>query len=130
MNSTCYQANKGFNFNIYIPTCNEAFELLSGNLRNLAWYQKNGYLSRIRLFQNSPYPLIQEILKQHSFDELSRISHSMLKQKYIERFDQEIYRPTQKTYQHFKEKIQSILPTVQNVYPRIQALNKSWGFKI
>ncbi len=40
MNSTCYQANKGFNFNIYTPTCDEAFKLLSNNLRQLSWYQK------------------------------------------------------------------------------------------
>ena len=130
MNSICYQANKGFNFNIYTPTCDEAFKLLSNHLRGLSWYQKNGYLSRIRLFQNSPYPLIQEILKQHSFDELAGILDSMLKQKYIERFEQEIYRPAEKTYQLCQEKIQSILPDVQKVYPKIQALNKSWGFKI
>lgn len=92
--------------------------------------QKNGYQQRVELFQNSPYPLIQRILKEYSFDELSKLPKSTFKQKYFDDFIQSIYIPSQNIYLKFQQDIKQILPLIQPIYPKMLALNESWGFKI
>lgn len=122
-----------FNISIPIPTPENAFKRLSSNMRRLPWYEKNNRPKRLAFYRKQNHPLINDMLvdclqtkNPDSTDCL--YSDAQLYAKYFKRFKSELY--DARLYAPLIEKIQESLSIVQDCYPKFQAMEEAWGFKI
>ncbi len=115
-----------FNIAFLIPDENKAWSNLFCSIHLLEWFERNNRPYMMKFLRSKNNQLLNEMIDDA---ELTKADNGkQFFNKYFERFKTELFDVDE--YKKRVKTLEPIIPIVQKCYPKFEALNKNWGFKI
>ena len=111
-----------FNIEIPVPSAQEAFGMLVGQVRALDWFIQNNRPYRLEYYQKLNNQIINEMIKERNQEK------EVFLNKYWEQFKSKLYKKS--AYADRISQIEQAILNLQPCYERYEKLQKSWGFEI
>ena len=114
-------------FNIQIPTPNEkeAYSLFLTNINRIDWYEENGRPYFLISLRQMKTPLIDQMIDERQTLKQDEKSYT---EKFRQPFHEKLYHPEH--YKRIADEILSYKDTFDQIYPKFQSMQDSWGFKV